>query len=261
MPRWVPLESNPRALTALAHRLGVPPGLAFADILSLDDWALGMLPRPVVGVLLLYPLTPALLAAHPTAPAADAADAADAANAADASSAGTATPPSGSDGDAAAAGKGEPWYLTQVVSNACGTIGVLHAGANAATAYGDAYAPVAGSFLASFMDRTRSMGAAARGAALEAEEALGDIHAAAAADGETPPPPPEEDVDTHFVAFVEGGGGGWECDGRKGRPVWRAACAPGGLMEAAAKVIKKEFMEKDPSTMRFTMLALAPVQD
>lgn len=32
-------------------------------------------------------------------------------------------------------------------------------------------------------------------------------------------------------------------------------------MEAAAKVIKKEFMEKDPSTMRFTMLALAPVQD
>lgn len=27
-------------------------------------------------------------------------------------------------------------------------------------------------------------------------------------------------------------------------------------MEAAAKVIKKEFMEKDPSTMRFTMLAL-----
>lgn len=53
----------------------------------------------------------------------------------------------------------------------------------------------------------------------------------------------------------------WECDGRKGRPVWRGPCAPGGLLEAAAKVIKTEFMEKDPSTMRFTMLALAPVQD
>lgn len=238
-PRWVPLESNPRALTALAHKLGVPPGLAFADILSLDDWALGMLPRPVVAVLLLYPLTPALVAAHPAAspPPADAADA------------------------AGGAAKDAPWYLTQVVSNACGTIGVLHAGANVATAYGDAYAPVPGSFLATFMERTRALGAGARGAALEAEASLGELHAAAAADGETAPPPPEEDVDTHFVAFVEGGGGVWECDGRKGRPVWRGPCAPGGLLEAAAKVIKMEFMEKDPSTMRFTMLALAPVQD
>ncbi|GAB0497890.1 hypothetical protein MMPV_009227 [Pyropia vietnamensis] len=178
MPRWVPLESNPRALTALAHKLGIPPSLAFTDIISLDDWALDMLPRPVVAVLLLYPLTPALLAAHPSAPPTDAADT----TAATAAASAVTAPPSGADAGASATGDA-PWYLTQVVSNACGTIGVLHTGANAATAYGDAYSPVPGSFLASFMERTRSLGAGARGAALEAEESLEEIHATAAADG------------------------------------------------------------------------------
>ena len=214
-PRWVPLESNPRALTSLAHKLGVPPSLAFTDILALDDWALDMLPRPVVAVLLLYPLTPALSAAHPSAPAPAEGE----------------PPPLAPAADGAPAPGEAPWYLTQVVSNACGTIGILHAAANAPKAYGEEFAPAAGSFLATFMDRTAAMGAGARGDALEAEESLSDMHAIAAAEGETAAPPPEENVDTHFVAFVEHGGGVWECDGRKGRPVWRGSCAKGGLLE------------------------------
>jgi len=211
-PRWVPLESNPRALTSLAHKLGVPPSLAFTDILALDDWALDMLPRPVVAVLLLYPLTPALSAAHPSAPAPAEGE----------------PPPLAPAADGAPAPGEAPWYLTQVVSNACGTIGILHAAANASKAYGEEFAPAAGSFLATFMDRTAAMGAGARGDALEAEESLSDMHAIAAAEGETAAPPPEENVDTHFVAFVEHGGGCGSATAARAAPCGGGA-APRGV--------------------------------
>lgn len=57
---FIPLESSPEIFTELAHNLGLPASLEFHDVLSLDDpELLGMLPRPVYGLILILPTTEA----------------------------------------------------------------------------------------------------------------------------------------------------------------------------------------------------------
>lgn len=55
---WLPIESNPAVMTRYAKKLGVS-GLKFYDLLSTEDWALEMIPKPVHAVLLLFPIKPA----------------------------------------------------------------------------------------------------------------------------------------------------------------------------------------------------------
>jgi ubiquitin carboxyl-terminal hydrolase L3 len=44
-------------MTSYAARLGLDTNiLQFHDVMSTEDWALEMIPRPVVGVLMLYPI-------------------------------------------------------------------------------------------------------------------------------------------------------------------------------------------------------------
>ena len=57
--RWFPLESNPEVMTLYAGRLGLDvssSGLWFHDLLSTEDWAREMVPKPVLGVLMLFPI-------------------------------------------------------------------------------------------------------------------------------------------------------------------------------------------------------------
>ncbi|CAH8487201.1 unnamed protein product [Dicrocoelium dendriticum] len=90
--RWVPLEANPEYL----RDLGVKHGCKFVDVYGLDVDSLKSVPKPVLAVLLLYPLSQS---AEDTS-------------------------------------LGEPTesnnliLIKQVVSNACGTIALLHCIAN-----------------------------------------------------------------------------------------------------------------------------------
>ena len=162
---------------------------------------------------------------------------------------------------AAAAPGPDVFYMRQTIGNACGTIGVLHAVANARGAV--AIAP--GSFLDTFFQATAGMDAAGRGAYLEHPPAgapsIDAIHEAAAAQGATAAPPPEEDVNLHFVALSHVGGRLWELDGRKAGPVDHGPTSAATLLADAAAVVRREFVGRGGGSLQFSLIALAPAAE
>lgn len=145
--------------------------------------------------------------------------------------------------------------MKQTISNACGTIAVLHAIGNCL----DRVTPSPGSFLQQFFAATAAMAPDERGAFLESPPpGAPDIeaaHQAAAAEGSTAPPAPGEEVDLHFVAFVHRGGRLYQLDGRRAGPVDHGATTPETLLQDAAAVVRK-FVESS-SSLSFNVIALA----
>lgn len=219
---WVPLESNPEVLTRFSHALGLSSSVVFSDVWSLE--LLPMVPRPVHAVLLLLPLTPPILALPP--------------------------PPVPSTPSTT-----QPYFMTQNIGNACGTIAILHAVFNAPNVTIND-----GSFLKTFYDKTKHMDAKQRADQLIKDDMLDRVHDEFAQMGQTNAPAAEEKVDLHFVAFVQEGGRLWEMDGRKEGPMDVGHVQDGQLLEKAAEVIKDRYMKADPSEMRFTILALTGEQ-
>ncbi|WAQ99429.1 UCHL-like protein, partial [Mya arenaria] len=97
--RWVPLESNPDVLNKYIHNLGVPKDWEFVDVYGLDAELLMMVPRPVIAVMLLYPITEQSESAENKL---------------------------GEEKQ----NVGGVYYMKQTVGNACGTVAVIHALAN-----------------------------------------------------------------------------------------------------------------------------------
>ena len=50
---WFPLESNPSIMTSYVQSLGVDTSVhAFHDVLSVESWAVEMVPGPILGTIL-----------------------------------------------------------------------------------------------------------------------------------------------------------------------------------------------------------------
>ena len=202
--------------------------LAFHDVMSTEDWALEMVPRPVLAVLMLFPVK-------------------------EASEAHRAAEAERIQREGQTLSK-DVYYMKQTVGNACGTVGILHALGNAR------HHPLchihADSYLANFFAKTAKMTPEEIAAYLEADEQIETIHGAAAVEGQSEAPPEDEEVNTHFVCFTCVEGCLYELDGRKAGPVNHGPIAPDGLLEAATGAVK-EFMARDPDEVRFTIMALA----
>jgi ubiquitin carboxyl-terminal hydrolase L3 len=200
------LQSNPAVLNAYARKMGLPEDLRFYDLLSTDDWALEMIPRPVYATLMLFPIKPAS-EEHRRAEAARI---------------------------AAEGGQSVPasvYYTKQTIPNACGTIGVLHACANASTLRGGPLSLREGSFLDRFVRDTAGASADERAARLEADTDAEESHGDVVAQGQSAV---VEDTWNHFVAFVEKEGSLFELDGRKDGPINHGPTTPETLLEARA---------------------------
>lgn len=249
---WTPLESNPEVITEYAASLGLDNNvLSFCDIMSTEEWALDMVPRPVHAVIMVYPIK-------------DSSEARSKAQRVKIEQ----------DGQVVA---NDTYYMKQTVPNACGTVAILHAIGNLPP---DLFNTVVAkdSFLWKFFSDTKGapadsgdtsvqkMTPQAIAQYLEEDTAIDALHGAASAQGQSEAPP-DNLTNNHFVCFSLKGGCVYELDGRKEFPINHGTIESilgvssttdnSKLLEAAIAVIQKEFMAPDPEELRFTFIAMA----
>lgn len=227
--RWFPLESNPALLNKYANALGFDTSsYALKDVFSTEPWALEMIPQPVAAVLLLYPLT-------------------------------TVQTEHGKKNDKVKTDDADVWFIKQRISNACGTIGLLHALLNAPEPLRELSIRT-DSWLASFhKDCPASLPPLEKAARLEGDATISTLHDEATSDesNQTSRGSLEDQLNVHFVALVHVNGSLYELDGRKEGPIFHGSTTQETLLQDACKLVD-EFMKRDPNEMRFTIMALAP---
>lgn len=230
--RWFPLESNPDLMNDYVRKMGFDTDLyQFYDVFSTEDWALEMIPQPVAAVIMLYPLTDKQTSYRDDDQklALDVAD--------------------------------KVWFIKQRIGNACGTIGILHALLNAPEGL---RCFQEGSWLKSFQqDCPCPLDPIEKAKRLEGDNKIAALHdeATTSESNQTGRGDIDDDIITHFIALVHVDGSLYELDGRKQGPVRHSSTTNSDtLLKDATKVVK-EFMERDPGELRFTILALAPKQE
>ena len=220
---WLPLEANPDVLTAYANRLGLSDQFGFHDVLSVEDWALDMIPAPVRVILLLFPISEASEQERR---------------------------------EKQTTNDEGVYFMRQTVENACGTIAVLHALVNLASSGTCVFEP--SSFVGRMLSQTSGLSYEGRGAWLEADAEIESAHIDSETLGQSQVHEPGE-VDTHFIAFIHARGRIFELDGRRYGPILRGDCAnETEFPQKVLEVIKTEFMDRNPGDIRFSILALAP---
>ncbi|KAJ8735453.1 hypothetical protein PYW07_007073 [Mythimna separata] len=222
----IPLESNPEVMNKFLQKLGVPSQWSVIDVMGLEPEVLAWVPRPVLAVMLLFPISNSyeeyILKEK---------------------------------SDILSKGQevsSNVFYMKQFVSNACGTVALVHGVANNTDKI-----DLAEGHLKTFLDSAKNMDAVDRGKLFEKCEGIIQAHKELALEGQTNTPNAEEPVNHHFATFVHKDGYLYELDGsKKSFPINHGPTTPDSLLEDAAKVCK-EFMARDPNEVRFTVMALA----
>ncbi|XP_022862769.1 ubiquitin carboxyl-terminal hydrolase 3-like [Olea europaea var. sylvestris] len=164
--RWLPLEANPDVMNQFLWGLGVPLDEAECfDVYGLDEELLEMVPKLVLAVLFLYPITSQSKAEKRK------------------QDSGIKEP------------SGRVYFMNQTVGNACVTIRLLHAVGNITFEI----KLVEGLFLDRFFKSTAKMGPSERAAFLENDKEMEVAYSVAATAGETKA---LDNVDTHFICFT-----------------------------------------------------------
>ncbi|KAF5297425.1 hypothetical protein FQR65_LT01356 [Abscondita terminalis] len=221
----LPLESNPDFL----QKLGVPDKWSLVDVFGLDSESLAWVPRPVVSVILLFP-TSDMYSVFSDKQMNEIKEKGQ-----------TLSP--------------DLYYVKQIVSNACGTVALIHSIANNADKITISDGP-----FKQLLDESRNMSPMERGELLQkSTDAIINAHKELAQEGQTTPNPNEE-VSHHFVAFIQKDGCLYEMDGRKEFPINHGKTTPDNLLEDAAKVCR-EYMEREADNHNFTVMALTSTEN
>ena len=222
--RWLPIESNPEVMNSFLQKLGVPKEWEINDVFGLDPELLLMLPQPVLALLLLFPITEKYESFAREQEAAMK--------------------------DVTVSDK--LYYMKQTISNACGTVALMHAVINSVNS---GQISLGEGPLKRFVEATRDLSPEERAVRLEDDDDICGAHDAAAREGQTRAPDREDQVDYHFVCFVSVDGGLYELDGRKSGPILKGKCGPDTFLNDAAAACK-EYMTRDPENINFTIVAL-----
>eukprot|EP00614_Pseudopedinella_elastica_P005841 CAMPEP_0172593102 /NCGR_PEP_ID=MMETSP1068-20121228/12289_1 /TAXON_ID=35684 /ORGANISM="Pseudopedinella elastica, Strain CCMP716" /LENGTH=256 /DNA_ID=CAMNT_0013390487 /DNA_START=44 /DNA_END=814 /DNA_ORIENTATION=- len=242
---WLPLESNPGVLNPFVRRLGLPEGWGFADVFGLDEELLMMVPQPCVALMLLFP-SDKISQARRREISAKRLEA---------------------DGGQKRECPDDVYFVQQhdAVGNACGTIAAVHAVANGALQ--GHFALDEGSVLSKFLAQTDAQDAQTRGWELTKMAELQELSDATAAAGETEGAGTDDAMNSHFICFTNVGGILYELDGRmRGEadgvafPVAHGPTTAESFLADAAKVIREDFMARDPENMNFNVTALCKLE-
>merc|ERR1711981_792917 len=110
--------------------------------------------------------------------------------------------------------------------------------------------------MSQFLKDTSSLNPEQRAEFLKTAQSLSSAHESAAREGSTATPDLDAKVNLHFIVFVEKEGNLYQLDGRKSTPVNCGPSSPDTLLTDAVQVIQG-FMNRDPSSVEFNMLALS----
>ncbi|KAF2902963.1 hypothetical protein ILUMI_03232 [Ignelater luminosus] len=221
---WLPLESNPDVMNKFLQKLGVSEKWNIVDVYGLDSESLAWVPRPVASVILLFPCSDQYYKYSQE-----------------------------QCNEIKEKGQvllSDVYYLKQIVSNACGTVALIHSVANNADQI-----PIADGPFKKLLDESRDLSPEERGELLQkTAQQIISAHQELAMEGQTEVNPNEQ-VNFHFVAFVHKGGYLFELDGRKEFPINHGSTSPETLLEDAAKVCK-DYIAREPNDVNFTVMAL-----
>ncbi|KAH7834675.1 hypothetical protein Vadar_018487 [Vaccinium darrowii] len=218
--RWLPLEANPGVMNQFLWGLGLPENeVECYDVYGLEEELLEMVPKPVLAVVFLYPLTAKTEEERML------------------QNSEIKEPTSG------------VYFMKQTVGNACGTIGLLHAVGNVSSEIN----LLEESFLDRFFKSTANMNPLERAAFLEKDREMEVAHSLAATGGETEV---SDNVDTHFICYSCVDGQLYELDGRKSGPISHGPSSRSSLLQDAAKVIQG-VIKKNPDSVNFNVMAIS----
>ncbi|KAI1214092.1 putative ubiquitin carboxyl-terminal hydrolase [Annulohypoxylon truncatum] len=230
---WVKLENNPEVMNQLALKLGLSSELSFYDVWSLDEpELLAHIPRPVLALLVIFPLTPAWDKERREEDA--------------------------EKGDYKGHGPEEPviWFK-QTIGHACGSIGFLHCAINGPAAQ----------YIRPDSDLDKIRHAAIplrmeeRADMLYNSVPFEEAHKSCVHTGDTAPI--NEGHPGHFVAFVKVDGRLWELEGSRKGPIDRGelgddedVLSPKALDLGIKRTIRLD-QEAGGDDLRFSCIALA----
>lgn len=141
----------------------------------------------------------------------------------------------------------ELFFMKQNISNACGTIALIHAVVNSGI-------EVAPGTLKEFMEKCQGKDYNERADILGEQSSFAAVHEEVANAGLTAV---DMNVINHFIALVDFKGTLYELDGRKSGPVSHGEIKEGFTKECAR--VCKEFMSRDPDNVNFNIMALTGV--
>ncbi|KAG0139107.1 hypothetical protein CROQUDRAFT_666911 [Cronartium quercuum f. sp. fusiforme G11] len=233
--RWLPLESNPEVMNQWSSALGLSTdSVSFTDIYGLDEELLAMIPTPVFAVVMLFPITEEYE------------------NFRAEENSRVLKEREQKEPEELKRQDESVMFIKQTISNACGTMGLLHALAN------NPSLPLAPGPLKSLIEKFQGKTPLERAKMIEEDLALEEVHTRIARSGQSRVPGLEEELNLHFVCFIKSPVSNHliELDGRKEFPIEHGNIE-GDLLQAVVPVVRR-FMNLAKDDVQFNLIALCP---